>query len=206
MATISGLTFSLNIMQIVYSKNTAFGFKFGQTLSNFSLVLRALCSLDISSVTPKNHINHTSFKILIYSILLFGMFNCITFNAVLYSYLTVREELPQVETLEDIATNHNLQLVQFRGFSSNSYFSEATDITPYAFDLWKRTIEDNQEQAFIPSDDLKTASKKLEESRNNILLIPEDMIPELVKVAGTLACQACYYTHPLYLKICLGDF
>ena len=94
-----------------------------------------------------------------------------------------------METLEEVDDNEQMQLVQFRGYASNTYFSLGN--TPTTRSLWTRTIRNNP-AAYIKSNDMEAASNKLKESRNNILLIPEDQIPALQKESGDFACQACF--------------
>ena len=187
-STIIALTFSLTLWAYNFHRDITIE----SLLSNLSLVLRALCSLDTWSLTDDFLIKHMSYKMLIYAILYFGTLNFYFYNAVLISHLTVSEDLAQVETLEEVNADHDLQLIQFQGFATNSYFSEATNKTPYARELWKRTIEHNEEKAYVPSGDLNAAVSRLKESRNNILLIPETMVTDLSNLAGDIRCQACF--------------
>ena len=187
-SAIIALTFSLTLWAHNFHRDTTIA----RLLSNFCLVLRALCSLDTWALTDDFLIRHVSYKMLIYAILFFGTLNFYFYNAVLISHLTITEGLAQVETLKEVNADHDLQLIQFHGFASNSYFSEATNKTPYVRELWKRIIEHNQENAYVPSGDLNAAVSRLKESRNNILLIPETMITDLINLAGDISFQACF--------------
>ena len=76
-----------------------------------------------------------------------------------------------------------MQLLQFKGFASNAYFSDALDGLSRA--LWEEKIR-NRPQAYV--DDFEEACRRLKESRDNVLLMPEFETSDLYKRCN-MPCQ-----------------
>ena len=141
--------------------------------------------MDLFSPKPTKILSSLSYKMMILSTLLFGTLNFNFYNAVLISHLTVGDEVSTIENLEDILANKNLQLIQFSGFASNTYFSSSTK-NQTAKTIWLERIRDNP-HAYV--DSYEEAGRRLEESRNNVLLIPESMINRLHEMSPGIACE-----------------
>ena len=93
-----------------------------------------------------------------------------------------------VETLEEVKMK-NMQILMFKGWASNAYFSTAKSGIPK--ELWERTLK-NRPSAYIYNNDYQAAIEKLRESKNNILFLPSFAFSSIEVAAGRMACQVCF--------------
>ena len=129
-------------------------------------------------------LSSASYKIIVYSTLLFGTLNFFFFNAVLISYLIASDDNLKIETLADVLRHPELQLIQFRGYSSNSHFSQPTTRT--AKQLWEKTIRNNPD-AYVGN--MEEAVKKMAGSSHYVLLIPEGTTVDIFFELSGSNCQ-----------------
>ena len=135
-------------------------------------VLLTCGSLSSDLGSGKRFYQLVSYKIWIFSTMVFGALNFYVYNAGLVSFLTVTKFTSPINGLSDILTLSGYQLIITSGTADVSYFSEATDENnPIAKQIWDTKMA-NHPEAFVK--DTKEAEDRIVRTGTAAFFVFED--------------------------------
>jgi hypothetical protein len=144
-ATISLISFTLVffIGYKVSNQNFTTVKMFADILSSTSIVLLSLATLDLLIHKLERLYSSNSFKMIIFVISLFGWFNKTAYDGGLVSYLISPHYASKINTIEDLITYPEYQLVLRHGTAGIEYFS-ASETWPQKV-IWDEKLNNNKE-------------------------------------------------------------